>query len=46
MLLLGIVFGLVTVGSFYADYRWKRWMAQRREARELDEKGGAAKDRG
>jgi hypothetical protein len=24
----------VVVGSFYADYRWKRWMAKQREQRE------------
>ena len=35
-LLVGIVFLLLILGSFYADYRWKRWMAERRDAREKD----------
>ena len=26
-LLVGIVFLLLILGSFYADFRWKRWMA-------------------
>jgi hypothetical protein len=25
---------LVLAGSFYADYRWKRWIANQREKRE------------
>jgi hypothetical protein len=25
---------LVVAGSFYADYRWKRWIARQREERE------------
>jgi hypothetical protein len=34
--LLGILFVVVIAGSFYADYRWKRWMAAQRAARERD----------
>jgi hypothetical protein len=34
--LLGIFFGLAVLASFYADYRWKRWMAAQRAAREKD----------
>jgi hypothetical protein len=33
-LLLILVVLFVVVGSFYADYRWKRWMARQREERE------------
>lgn len=33
-LLLGIIIFVLVVGSIYADYRWKRWMAAQREARE------------
>jgi hypothetical protein len=25
---------LIAAGSFYADYRWRRWMAARRAPRE------------
>jgi len=28
-LLLGILALLVTAASIYADYKWRRWMAQR-----------------
>ncbi len=35
-LLVGIVLLLLILGSFYADFRWKRWMADRRDAREKD----------
>jgi len=30
---LGIVALLLIAGSFYADYRWRRWMAERRAGR-------------
>ncbi len=36
-LLVGIVFLLLILGSFYADFRWKRWMTDRRNAREKDQ---------
>jgi hypothetical protein len=36
-LLVGIVLLLLVLGSFYADFRWKRWMADRRDAREKDQ---------
>jgi hypothetical protein len=29
-----IVALLVIVGSFYADYRWRKWMADRRRERD------------
>jgi len=32
LLTLGIL--AVVAGSFYADYRWKRWIARQREERE------------
>jgi hypothetical protein len=28
----------VVAGSFYADYRWKRWIAKQREEREERER--------
>jgi hypothetical protein len=31
---LGIVAILLIAGSFYADYRWRRWMADRRAERQ------------
>jgi hypothetical protein len=31
LLLAGL---LVVAGSFYADYRWKRWIARQRDERE------------
>jgi len=33
-LLLILVALIVVAGSFYADYRWKRWLARQREERE------------
>ncbi len=33
-LILAAVVVLLIAGSFYADYRWKRWMAERRAERE------------
>jgi hypothetical protein len=33
-LILAIVVVVVIAGSFYADYRWRRWMAARRRERE------------
>jgi hypothetical protein len=35
-LLLGMLLLALVVGSLYADFRWKRWIAARREARERD----------
>jgi hypothetical protein len=32
-ILLAIVAVLVIAASFYADYKWKRWMASRRDRR-------------
>jgi hypothetical protein len=32
--LLFVVILAVVAGSFYADYRWKRWIARQREERE------------
>jgi hypothetical protein len=32
--LLIIVILALVIGSFYADYRWKRWIARQRERRE------------
>lgn len=31
---LGIVAVLLIAGSFYADYKWRRWMAARRAERQ------------
>jgi hypothetical protein len=31
---LGIVALLLIAGSFYADYRWRRWVAERRADRQ------------
>lgn len=39
-LLLGIIFLVLAVGSIYADYRWKRWMAAQREVREHNRSEG------
>ncbi len=33
-LVLGFVFVVIVAGSIYADYRWKRWIAKQRAARE------------
>lgn len=33
-LLLVIAAVLVLLGSFYADYKWRQWMAERRRERE------------
>jgi hypothetical protein len=35
-LLVGIVYLLLILGSFYADYRWKRWIKEHQDAREKD----------
>jgi hypothetical protein len=32
-ILLGILAILLIAGSFYADYKWRRWMAERRAGR-------------
>lgn len=31
---LGIVAVLLIAGSFYADYKWRKWMAARRAERQ------------
>jgi hypothetical protein len=31
LLIIGVV--LVFAGSFYADYKWRRWMAERKRDR-------------
>jgi hypothetical protein len=33
-LLLTLVALIVIAGSFYADYRWKRWISRQRDQRE------------
>jgi hypothetical protein len=33
-LVIAIVLVLLIAGSFYADYKWRKWMAQRRRDRE------------
>ena len=33
-LILAVVVVLVIAGSFYADYKWRKWMAARRRERE------------
>jgi hypothetical protein len=33
-LILAIVAILVIAGSFYGDYKWRKWMAERRRGRE------------
>jgi hypothetical protein len=33
-LILAIVFIALVVGSFYADYKWRSWMAARRRERQ------------
>jgi hypothetical protein len=33
MLLLGLAAVFVIAGSFYADYKWRQWMAARRRDR-------------
>ena len=33
-LALIVVVVLLVAGSFYADYRWRRWMADRKRERE------------
>jgi hypothetical protein len=33
-LVLVIIAILVIGGSFYADYKWRKWMAERRRERE------------
>jgi len=32
-LILAILAIVVVAGSFYADYRWRKWMADRRRER-------------
>jgi hypothetical protein len=32
--ILAIVMIAIIVGSFYADYKWRSWMASRRRRRE------------
>jgi hypothetical protein len=34
MLLLAIIAVAVIIGSFYADYRWRKWVDQRRRDRQ------------
>ena len=36
-LLLGILALLLAAGSIYADYKWRRWMAQRRAEKDATE---------
>ena len=36
-ILVGLFFAAIVLGSFYADFRWKRWMAKRKQEREQDE---------
>jgi hypothetical protein len=33
-LILAILFITFIAGSFYADYKWRKWMADRRRERE------------
>jgi hypothetical protein len=33
MLIFVIVAVLIIVGSFYADYKWRQWMAERKRER-------------
>jgi hypothetical protein len=33
-LILAIVVIAIVAGSFYADYRWRKWIAARRRERE------------
>jgi hypothetical protein len=33
-LLLGILVALIVAGSFFADYKWRQWMAARRRDRQ------------
>lgn len=35
-ILLGLLFIAIVLGSFYADFRWKRWMAKQKQTREQD----------
>jgi hypothetical protein len=35
-ILLALAFVAIVLGSFYADFRWKRWMAKQKQAREQD----------
>jgi hypothetical protein len=32
-IVLAILAGLVIAGSFFADYKWRQWMASRRRER-------------
>lgn len=32
-------FAAIVLGSFYADFRWRRWMAKQKRAREQDQNG-------
>jgi hypothetical protein len=33
-IILGIVVFLLIAGSFFVDYKWRQWMAARREERQ------------
>ena len=33
---LGLVFAIIVLGSVYADFRWKRWIAKQKQNREQD----------
>jgi len=33
-LLLGLLFVAIVLGSLYADFRWKRWIAKQKQIRE------------
>jgi hypothetical protein len=35
-LTLFVLIAVVVVASFYVDYRWKKWMAEKSRAREPD----------
>jgi hypothetical protein len=35
-ILLGLLFLAIVLGSLYADFRWKRWIARQQQAREQD----------
>lgn len=38
-IILGIVVFLLIAGSFFVDYKWRQWMAARREERQ-EPRGG------
>jgi len=33
-IILGIIALVILAGSLFADYKWRRWMAERRRERE------------